>query len=92
MRGINPKCKANRISIMRYQILITSIKTVLSKAIDMGGTTLRDFVNTDGTPGYFKNKLKVYGRGGKPCKNCGNKIKMIKQNQRSTFYCTLCQT
>ena len=92
LSGINPKSRANRISKTRYEILITSIRAVLLKAISKGGTTLRDFVNADGTPGYFKNKLKVYGRGGKTCQYCRNKIKVIKQNQRSTFYCTFCQT
>ena len=92
LSGINPKCKTNRISKKRYEKLVASIKTVLLKAISKGGTTLRDYVNTDGTPGYFKNKLKVYGRAGKLCQHCRNKIKVIKQNQRSTFYCTFCQT
>ena len=92
LSGINPKCKVNRISKLRYKKLITSIKTVLLKAISKGGTTLNDFVNSDGTPGYFKNELKVYGRTGELCVRCKNKIKVIKQNQRSTFYCAFCQT
>ena len=92
LSGINPKCKVNRISRMRYKKLVASIKTILSKAIDMGGTTLRDFVNSDGVPGYFTNELKVYNYAGKPCPQCKNKIRVIKQNQRSTFYCTSCQT
>lgn len=92
LSGINPKCKANRISKVRYEKLLISIKTTLSKAISKGGTTLRDFVNSDGAPGYFTNELRVYNRAGKLCTRCKNKIKVIKQNQRSTFYCTSCQT
>ena len=59
LSAINPKCKVNRISKLRYKKLIASIKTVLLKAISKGGTTLSDFVNSDGAPGYFKNELKL---------------------------------
>jgi len=92
LSGINPKCKVNRISITRYKKLVGSIKTILAQAINKGGTTLRNFVNSDGLPGYFANELKVYNCAGKPCSKCNNEIKVIKQNQRSTFYCTFCQT
>ena len=68
------------------------MKTILSKAIKKGGTTIRDFVNSDGKPGYFSNELKVYNRSGQSCDVCKTKIRKIKQNQRSTFYCTSCQT
>ena len=92
LSGINPKCKANRISITRYKKLVVSIKTIFTQAFNKGGTTLRNFVNSDGLPGYFTNELKVYNCAGEPCPKCKNKIKVIKQNQRSTFYCTFCQT
>ena len=92
LSGINPKLKANKISKLRYRKLIRSIETILSKAIDKGGTTLRDFVNGNGMPGYFSNELKIYNRAGESCIKCKRKIKMIRQNQRSTFYCAFCQT
>ena len=57
----------------------------------MGGTTLRDFVNESGEPGYFKQQLRVYDREGKPCRVCGATIKRIVQSQRSTFFCPRCQ-
>ena len=92
LSGINPKLKANKISRVRYGKLVISIKTILSKAIDKGGTTLRDFINSDGMPGYFSNELKIYNRTGESCIQCKRKIKMTRQNQRSTFYCSFCQT
>jgi len=64
---------------------------VLESAIKQGGTTLRDFVNSNGEPGYFKQQLFVYGRKGMPCKCCGGELKEIRQNQRSTVYCVSCQ-
>ncbi|MDO6805505.1 zinc finger domain-containing protein, partial [Wenyingzhuangia sp. 1_MG-2023] len=60
-------------------------------AIEQGGTTLRDFVNSDGNPGYFAQQLQVYGRGGKPCRVCETTLKEIRQGQRATVYCPLCQ-
>ena len=68
------------------------LKKILTKAITKGGTTLRDYVSGDGLPGYFANELKVYNRSGELCSKCKKKIKKIKQNQRSTFYCAFCQT
>ena len=70
----------------------TSYVDFLTKAITKGGTTLRDYVSGDGLPGYFANELKVYNRSGELCSKCKKKIKTIKQNQRSTFYCAFCQT
>ncbi|MFP3440835.1 DNA-formamidopyrimidine glycosylase, partial [Pantoea sp. SIMBA_133] len=69
--GIHPRRKAGRISLDRYHRLVEAIRETLSAAILMGGTTLRDFVNSDGKPGYFAQSLLVYGRGGQPCKECG---------------------
>ncbi|MBK1886516.1 bifunctional DNA-formamidopyrimidine glycosylase/DNA-(apurinic or apyrimidinic site) lyase [Marinobacter sp. DY40_1A1] len=89
--GIHPKRKAGRISLDRYQRLAEAIREILSAAILMGGTTLRDFVNSDGKPGYFAQSLLVYGRAGEPCPNCETPLKEIRMNGRSTVYCTGCQ-
>ncbi|MBC7984956.1 MAG: formamidopyrimidine-DNA glycosylase, partial [Candidatus Obscuribacterales bacterium] len=67
-------------------------KGVLHDAIRSGGTTLRDYVNADGMPGYFRQKLFVYERAGEPCRTCKKPIKQITQGQRSTYYCPQCQT
>ena len=90
--GINPERKAGSVSKKRYQQLTQRIKTILTQAIKAGGTTLQDFSQVDGSPGYFAQTLNVYGREGKPCKLCNGKISRIIQNQRSTFYCPICQT
>ncbi|AOY89616.1 DNA-formamidopyrimidine glycosylase [Marinobacter salinus] len=89
--GIHPKRKAGRISLDRYHRLAEAIAETLSAAILMGGTTLRDFVNSDGKPGYFAQSLLVYGRAGEPCKECGTALKEIRMNNRSTVYCPRCQ-
>lgn len=91
MAGISPKCAANKVSKKRYALLTQCIKQVLARAIEQGGTTLRDFVQAEGKPGYFQQELNVYGRAGEPCNTCGELIKQIKQGQRSTFYCGNCQ-
>jgi len=91
LSGISPKRAANAISKKRIEQLHKNIVTVLEKAIHMGGTTLRDFVNQDGNPGYFQQQLYVYNQEGKPCEKCESTIKRITQAQRSTFYCTKCQ-
>lgn len=89
--GIHPKRAAGRISLNRYHRLAEAIRETLSAAILMGGTTLRDFVNSDGKPGYFAQSLLVYGRGGEACVECGLALKEIRMNQRTTIYCTHCQ-
>ncbi|MGM0952773.1 MAG: bifunctional DNA-formamidopyrimidine glycosylase/DNA-(apurinic or apyrimidinic site) lyase [Pseudomonadota bacterium] len=89
--GIHPKRKAGRISLDRYHKLAEAIRETLSAAILMGGTTLRDFVNSDGKPGYFSQSLLVYGRGGQPCPECQTTLKEIRMNNRSTVYCPHCQ-
>jgi len=89
--GINPKSSAHRISLARYQKLVTGIKKILQLAIKQGGTTLRDFTQQDGKPGYFQQALAVYARSGEPCIQCAQPIKQITQAQRSTFYCSQCQ-
>ncbi len=89
--GIHPARPAGRISRARYQSLRESIIEVLDAAIVAGGTTLRDFVASDGNPGYFFSCLKVYGRAGAPCKSCANPIKKRVLGQRSSYYCPKCQ-
>ena len=89
--GINPKCLAHKISLLRYEKLVTAVKDILKRSIEKGGTTLRDFTQQDGKPGYFQQTLLVYGQTDKPCPICGKAIKQITQTQRSTFYCTNCQ-
>ena len=89
--GINPKCLAHKISLSRYEKLVAAVKDILKRSIDQGGTTLRDFTQQDGKPGYFQQTLLVYGQKDKACPNCGKAIKQITQTQRSTFYCTNCQ-
>ena len=88
---ISPKILAGKISLKRYQILVESIKSILSEAIAKGGTTLKDFSGVDGKPGYFAQELSVYDRVDKPCLQCNGTIKKITQNQRATYYCSKCQ-
>jgi len=92
MAGIRPTVPAGKISRKRYQVLVRCIKQVLIAAIEQGGTTLKDFVDGSGKPGYFQQKLKVYGRAGEPCEACGAAIKHIKLGQRATYYCPSCQS
>lgn len=92
MAGILPSRQAGRISLQRYQQLADSIKNVLKQAIDQGGTTLRDFVNAQGKPGYFQQSLHVYGRANQPCLQCSSPIKQIKIAQRASYFCSHCQS
>jgi formamidopyrimidine-DNA glycosylase len=91
MAGILPSRAAGRISLKRYQKLAESIKIILQKAIDQGGTTLRDFVNEQGKPGYFQQSLAVYGRNNETCMQCSSLIKQIKIAQRASYFCPNCQ-
>ena len=91
LAGIRPGLAAGRISRPRYLRLVSAIKTVLTDAIQQGGTTLRDFTASDGNPGYFQQQLNVYGRSGELCRQCNNPIKSLQQGQRATFYCPQCQ-
>ena len=89
--GIHPTRQAGKVSAARLEKLTENIRAVLTEAIKQGGTTLRDFVNEQGNPGYFKQRLNVYGREGEPCRDCGSTIKRIVISNRSTFYCPKCQ-
>jgi formamidopyrimidine-DNA glycosylase len=91
LAGISPHRAAGRVSPQRYDTLAEAIREVLQKAIDAGGTTLRDFYGGDGEPGYFKQELAVYGRDGEPCRTCTRPISVVVMGQRSTFYCRNCQ-
>lgn len=91
MAGIHPKRAAGKVSRERYGLLVAAIRKVLVAAIRQGGTTLRDYVNTDGKPGYFRQQLFVYGRQGEACRACSTPVKSIQLGQRSTFYCPACQ-
>lgn len=88
---INPVRAAGKISLKRYDALATAIKDTLKRAIKAGGSSLKDFVNSDGERGHFMMSTKVYGRAGQPCRICGTTIRQITQAQRSTFYCPQCQ-
>lgn len=91
MAGIHPKRQAKNISLKRYNNLAMIIKQVLARAIKAGGTTLNDFKNTEGKPGYFKQQLLVYGRAGEPCTACGQAIKNMIIGQRASCFCPNCQ-
>ncbi len=89
--GIRPDRVAGKISRIRIQRLVDAIKEILGQAIEAGGTTLKDFVQEDGSPGYFSQSLSVYGRGGEPCLTCGKRLKEIRQGGRATVFCPGCQ-
>lgn len=89
--GIHPLRAAGRISAERYDSLASEIRSILSYAIERGGTTLRDFVNGHGEPGYFQLELDAYGRAGQACRRCCCTMKEIRLSGRSTVYCPQCQ-
>jgi formamidopyrimidine-DNA glycosylase len=89
--GIRPQLAAGKLSLPRCAKLVAEIRTTLAEAIKLGGSTLRDFVNTSGQAGYFQQTYWVYGRAGEPCRRCGAPVRQIKQGQRSSFYCGACQ-
>lgn len=91
LTGIRPTTLAGNISKRRLNILTDTIKAVLAAAINQGGTTLKDFTQADGKPGYFAQSLNVYGRGGEPCLVCETVLTEIRQSNRSSVYCTKCQ-
>ncbi|MGN6513125.1 MAG: bifunctional DNA-formamidopyrimidine glycosylase/DNA-(apurinic or apyrimidinic site) lyase [Lysobacteraceae bacterium] len=89
--GISPLRPAGRVSRERYRALADAVKAILAHAIRRGGTTLRDFINPDGAPGYFEQELSAYGRGGEPCPRCGRPLKQAAIGQRTTAWCPRCQ-
>ncbi len=92
LSGVHPARAAGRVSLRRCERVCMAIKQTLQKAITAGGTTLRDFYNSAGKPGYFALSLNVYGREGEPCPHCNVSIRRRLIGQRSTFYCPQCQT
>lgn len=91
LAGIHPKRLAGKITKQHSQDLTKAIKKILKQAIKQGGTTLKDFHSSEGKPGYFQQKLKVYDRKDKACVTCKKPVKCITLGQRSTFYCSHCQ-
>ena len=88
---IAPRRAARRLTRAEAGTLVRAVKEVLSEAIEIGGTTLRDYVNAEGTPGYFAQRLFVYERAREPCRVCKTPIKQFTQGQRSTYWCPVCQ-
>ena len=89
--GVHPNRAAGKVSLARFEKIEHAIRTVLEEALSVGGTTLRDFVNSDGEPGYFRLQLKVYGRAGELCQCKRATIRQLVIGQRSSFYCPKCQ-
>ncbi len=89
--GISPLREAGSISRTRYRTLADAVKNILNYAIARGGTTLRDFLNADGAPGYFEQELFVYGREGEPCKICGKPVQDLRMGSRASAWCKKCQ-
>lgn len=91
LAGIRPTVRAAKLSGPRAKMLHQAIRDVLWRAVNAGGSTLRDFSSASGENGHFQLEAMVYGRGEQPCRSCGTPIKTIRQGQRSTFYCPVCQ-
>lgn len=89
--GISPLRAANRISRARYSVLVPAIRETLSDAIAAGGSSIRDYVHSDGGSGWFQIQAGVYDRAGQPCLRCGGVVRQVRQAGRSTFYCPGCQ-
>jgi formamidopyrimidine-DNA glycosylase len=88
---VNPRLRAGRLSRSACVRLHAAVRETLDRAIEAGGSTLRDFVGSDGEPGYFQQEYFVYGREGEPCRVCGGPVRRIAQGARSTYYCPHCQ-
>lgn len=88
---ISPRIAARRLTRTRCDALAKAIRATLSEAITAGGSSIRDYVGSDGMAGNFQSNFAVYDRAGQPCRNCGTPIKQFTQGQRSTFYCPQCQ-
>lgn len=92
LAGIRPQTPAKQLSRHQCQLLADAVKDILLRAIERGGSTLRDFVHSDGSSGYFQLDHWVYGRSGEPCRRCGQLVQSLRLGQRSTFYCGHCQS
>ncbi|MCA0326826.1 MAG: bifunctional DNA-formamidopyrimidine glycosylase/DNA-(apurinic or apyrimidinic site) lyase [Proteobacteria bacterium] len=91
LAGIRPTTRADRLSRPRSDRLHAAIRQVLGRAVERGGSTLRNYYNASGEAGRFQSEAAVYGRAGQPCLTCGAPVRQIRQGQRSTFYCPVCQ-
>jgi formamidopyrimidine-DNA glycosylase len=89
--GVNPQMPAGQLSLEQASRLAEAIRDVLSRAVALGGSTLRDFHNAQGASGHFQLQYRVYGRQGQPCHSCKTSIERLVQGQRSTFFCLMCQ-
>ena len=89
--GIHPQKPAGKISKAQAALLTETIKAELTRAIQQGGTTLKDFLQPDGKPGYFAQELQIYGKKGEPCPKCGQKIESLVIGQRNSYFCPKCQ-
>jgi formamidopyrimidine-DNA glycosylase len=88
---IRPRRQAGGLTRAEAARLTRAVRAVLTRAIRAGGTTLRDYLGADGEPGYFRQRLYVYERAGRPCRRCGTPVRSLTQGQRSTYYCPSCQ-
>jgi formamidopyrimidine-DNA glycosylase len=88
---IHPARAAGRVALPRLEALVAAVREVLAESIRDGGTTLRDFYNGEGQPGYFSQRLRVYDRAGQPCVECGTPLRQVVLGQRSSYYCPNCQ-
>jgi formamidopyrimidine-DNA glycosylase len=89
--GIDPRTRSDRISRPRAARLLASVRETLARALELGGSTLRDFRDAHGMDGAYQDQSSVYGREGRDCPNCGGPVRRIVQSQRSTFFCGRCQ-
>lgn len=89
--GISPLTAAGNLDMVQCARLVDAVRTTLLRAIDAGGSSLRDFTDCEGSPGYFQQQYWVYGRVNQPCRQCGELVSKVRQGQRSTFFCTRCQ-
>lgn len=92
LSGIDPRSPAGNLTLLQVGALLANIKVVLRKAIDAGGTTLNDYVNLEGKPGYFQQELLVYGRSGEECSVCGEILQKLDDFSRQTVICGVCQS
>jgi len=91
LAGIRPTTRASRLTRPRIARLHAAVRQVLARAVEKGGSTLRDFSNAQGESGHFQLEAAVYGRAGQPCRVCASAVRTIRQGQRSTFFCPVCQ-
>ncbi|MBF0612547.1 MAG: bifunctional DNA-formamidopyrimidine glycosylase/DNA-(apurinic or apyrimidinic site) lyase [Magnetococcales bacterium] len=89
--ALNPRQPVAGLTLSHWQRVVAGIQQVLSAAIQQGGTTLKDYRNQEGRPGYFQQQLQVYGRAGQPCYRCGGVVETFKQGGRSGYFCPGCQ-